>query len=481
MTHDTNQSPDAGPAERFAALARGSSFWESVDLRICAIRSGRRWVNLVTRGFLDHRDPRSVPRFPPVERPDVRAWQVVRPIAELPAVVRGIADGMMKVRPRFVRYTSRSDQLGMDMRCHFNEWTAPYGAEYDHWSGHSLVGYGSSIWDVVKQAGHDPVELDGMIRGGPNPYDGLPDLARRFCGRLRGLEVRGTSTVVELVAPLAVRFDPGAVTASSECIAVGLRAAAEVYVEKAKIAWTAGAAGQPPRHGSFAVRECQWAGDGSTVRAKLEIPIQRGDSTAILFILVGDRCVDRVSVPLAEAGANIRIRAHNTVDAGLDRFREQLLPAKLEKGKEFEAAVGLLFFFFGFHVDPLSALKGLGDAVDHLAHAPASSVILVIECTAGPIDTGGKVGKLINRSQRTRRALADSDVIAVLATAARRDELSDVDIEKAERNDVVVLCREDLQELWAAAQAGEGSTEVVRRFRRELARVKGRRAKGRFG
>ena len=462
-------------------LAGPSSFWKSVDLRICAIRSGRRWVNLVTRGFLDHRAPGSVPKFPPVTRPNVRAWQVVRPIADLPTVVHGIADGVMKLRPRFVRYTSRSDQHGMDMRCHFNEWATSYSGDPDLWSGHLLVGYGSSIWDVVRQAGHDPLELDGMIRGGPNPYDGLPDLARRFCGRLRGLEVHGTSTVVELVAPLAVRFDPDSVTSSSEAITVGLRAAADVYVEKAKIAWTIGAAGQPPRDGSLALREYQWAGVGGTLRARLETPIQRGDSTATLLILVGDRCVDRMTVPLPGAGANIRIRAHNTVDPDLHRFREQLLPAKLEKAREFEAAVGLLFFFLGFHVDPLSALKGLGDAVDHLAHAPASSVILVIECTVGPLDPGGKIGKLINRSQRTRRELPDAQVIAVLTTAARRDELSEVDVEKAERGDVVVLCREDLQELWAAAQAGRGSIEVVRRFRRDLGRARVRRGKGRVG
>ncbi len=365
----------------------------------------------------------------------------------------------------------------MDMRCRFHEWTASYGAEYDLWSGHSLVGYGSSIWDVVRRAGHEPLELDGMIRGGPNPYDGLPDLARRFCGRLRGLEVHGTSTVVELVAPLAVRFDPGAVAPSSECITVGLRAAAEVYVDKARIAWTIGAAGQPPRSGSLDLRECQWAREGDALQARLDLPIQRGGSTATLLILIGSRCVDRVTVPLP-AGSNVRIQAHNMVDPGLHRFREQLLPTRLEKSKGFEPAVGLLFFFLGFHVDPLSALKGLGDAVDHLAHAPASSVILVIECTVGPLDTGGKVGKLINRSQRTRRELSDSEVIAVLATAARRDELSDVDVEKAERGDVVVLCREELLELWAAARAGKGSTEVVRRFRRDLARVKVRRPEG---
>ena len=103
----------------------------------------------------------------------------------------------------------------------------------------------------------------------------------------------------------------------------------------------------------------------------------------------------------------------------------------------------------------------------------------MIECTVGPLDPAGKVSKLINRSQRIRRELTDSEVIAVLATAARRDELSEVDVEKAERGDVGVLCREELLELWAAAQAGKGSPEVVLRFRRDLARGKAERTKGR--
>ena len=277
MTQETNQSADGGPANRFVALACGASFWQSVDLRICAIGSGRRWMNLVTRGFLDHRAPPEVPRFPPVERQDFRAWQVVRPVRDLPAVVHGIADGTMKLGPCSVGYISRPGQPGTEMRCSFNAWTASSVAGCDMWSCHSLVGYGSSIWDVVREAGHDPLELDGMIRGGPNPYDGLPDLPRRFCGRCQELAAQGHSTVVDLVAPLAVRFGPEEATTSAEGIAVGLKAAAEVYVEKAEIAWTVGAAGRPPRHGSRALHSCDWAREGDTLHAELDIPIQKGD------------------------------------------------------------------------------------------------------------------------------------------------------------------------------------------------------------
>ena len=35
----------------------------------------------------------------------------------------------------------------------------------------NLRGLHRAMVDVVSQAGHDPLELDGMIRGGPHAYD----------------------------------------------------------------------------------------------------------------------------------------------------------------------------------------------------------------------------------------------------------------------------------------------------------------------
>ena len=92
------------------------------------------------------------------------------------------------------------------------------------------------------------------------------------------------------------------------------------------------------------------------------------------------------------------------------------------------------------------------------------------------------MGKLIARSQRIGRELSDSEVIAVLTTATSRAELSEAEVEKAECDDVVVLAQEDLSELWNAAQAGETSAQVVRRFREQLlsagSRVRSQRGVG---
>lgn len=246
MSQEERQRSTEKAVDGFLDSVNRSGSWQSIDLRICAIRDGRRWINLVTRGFLDHRAARSDPRFSPVHRPDLRAWQVFFPIADLHRVVRGIASGTAKLGPQSVRYIGRSSEAPTDIRYVFSELAAPYhSAEYHHWSCHALVDHGSSMWDVVRQAGHDPGELDSMIRGGPNAYDGLSDLVRRFCGRPRGLDVRGNSTAIELIAPLAVRFARETVASLPERVGVALRAAADIFVAKAELHWTVGVTGSP--------------------------------------------------------------------------------------------------------------------------------------------------------------------------------------------------------------------------------------------
>ena len=275
------RSPDED-ANRFIDLVNGGGFWRSADLRVCAFRSSRRWVNLVTRGYLDHRPPRSVPRFSPVQRQHFRAWQVVRPVADLPSIVCGIANGMMKLRPRYVRYVGQSGQAATDITYSFNELACAYRtAGYDLWSCHSLVGYGSTIFDVVRQAGHDPFELDGMIRGGPRAYDGLPDLVRRFCAWRRGLKIQGSMSVIELIAPLAVRFDPERVSSSADRVTVAVRAAADVFVANADFMWTVGSTtGEPVRHGSARLAEREWTHEGRALLSELDIPVQNGRTCA---------------------------------------------------------------------------------------------------------------------------------------------------------------------------------------------------------
>ncbi len=379
-------------------------------------------------------------------------------------MVRGIASGTADLKSGSVRYRGRSNDAPRNIQCVFGEAAAPYrSAEHDSWSCHALLVHGSSMWGLVREAGHDPFELDDMIRGGPNAYDGLSDLVRTFCSRPRRFDMRSSTTIIDLVAPLALGFDRGRVASSPQCVTVALRAAADVFVANAELHWTTVNTGEPPRHGSVSLGERDWKPGTGALRCRVDVPLRDGDVTVALFIHIGDRCLDSMSVPLA--GSNPRMSAHNLCDPDGPRFTDKLRDDGWLNSKSFETAVGLLFFFLGFQVDPLSAQKGLGSAVDHLAHDPGSSVILAVECTVGPPDGGGKLGKLVARSADLANRLPDSEVIAVLATARPKDELSPTELEKADRDDVVLLAQEDLRELWDSARAGVTSGQVVGRWR----------------
>ena len=100
-----------------------------------------------------------------------------------------------------------------------------------------------------------------------------------------------------------------------------------------------------------------------------------------------------------------------------------------------------------------------------LAHDPAPSVILAIECTVGPPEANAGLSKLIARSADLRSKLRNREVIPVLATAVPRAALSKAEGEKADRRGVVLLAQEDLSDVRAATRAGETTAHVVRRLR----------------
>ena len=67
-----------------------------------------------------------------MNRPVVRAWQAVLPVADLPRVVQGIISGAAKLGRSSVQYINGSDSRAMEMRCVFRDLAASHrSAEYD--------------------------------------------------------------------------------------------------------------------------------------------------------------------------------------------------------------------------------------------------------------------------------------------------------------------------------------------------------------
>lgn len=468
-------------ADRFVQSVAGQSLWRSIDLRILAVRIGRRWTNLLTRGYLDHRSPAALERLRTVERSNVKAWQVVLPVREVAEVIGGIASGLLRCRPRQVTYVSRSAGFAHDLAYRFNDVAIPnQAAAYPKWSAHTLIGYGDSMFQLITRAGIDPLDLDNVIRAGPVAFKGLADLALHFHDRPGSIHAHDTSSIVELVAPIAIRFDKVPQPLGLNSQAVGLRARARVFAKAGRLNWTVIGASRTPRHGSVELKDAAWKrSGGSSITAEVQVPLESSDRSANLFIEVGDRCVDQLSIPVGGALRNPRIAAHCAVDPDLDLLRRGFSPRKRKEKKGFEPAVGALFHFLGFHVDPLSADPQLSEAVDHIAHDPASNYVLCIECTTDSLNGGGKLGKLLVRTGAIGSAAPGRVTIPVIVTAAPRETLSPTEVRQAEEDGIVVVAREDLDELLESAEIGTSTAETIARFQQQLldARVKRHRAK----
>lgn len=448
-------------AGRFLAAVSGrNSPWQSIDLRILAVRIGRRWTNLLTRGYLVHLPDTQVPRLRQVDRCNLACWQVVLPIKSLGSVLTGMESGFFSRRPRAVAYRSNSDDSAPILDYRFQELSGAYPTLDHEWSCHALISYYSSMWDLIREAGIDPLDIDNLLRAGANPHDGIADLAASFHQRRGSLGLQGSTAILELLAPVGIKLDQSRTAVSDKAVSVVMRALSSVYARGATLNWRIIDSGNRSRAGSLRLARKTWTRSKSDVTTTVSVPLKTDDIALQLSLTVGDRCVDRARIPLA--ASNPRIAAHATFDPDLKEFERDLFPEDWSKGSNFERSVCLLMHFLGFQTDPLFGARRK-DAVDHMAHDSDTSTVLAIECTCGPLDAAGKLGKLLARTTRIDASIA-GQTIPVLVTARPAAELSPTELQKAEDDGILVLSREDLIELLAAAKLGMSSTEVVQRL-----------------
>jgi hypothetical protein len=104
----------------------------------------------------------------------------------------------------------------------------------------------------------------------------------------------------------------------------------------------------------------------------------------------------------------------------------------------------------GFSVLHLGSTTRMQDAADLLATTP-SGHMAVIECTTGLLKAENKLALLFDRSQAVRCALDASGahhlrLLTVMVTSQPRSDV-EVDIEPDERLGILVLTREDLDQV----------------------------------
>jgi len=281
--------------------------------------------------------------------------------------------------------------------------------------------------------------IDDALRRAVPPFDGLADLSSWLglgnpaqLGREQAIEIR-------INPPVDLAED---VTLIDDRLHVTLRALGSFDVRKMSFAVRVAPGVGLARH--QLANSFQWkVGEDGLKYGELSFQTRNAD-VAQCMLSVDERTVRRhVAVDRTRA-RTLRLAAVTALDADLEQLRSALKSSGKDRDSaRFEKAVAMLLFLHGFtptpHVDT--------DAPDLLVATPGGR-LAIVECTLKVSDFNAKVSKLAGRRGRLISDLAKrghtADVHAVLACAARKEEILGINEKELARHSVTLVAAEDL-------------------------------------
>lgn len=129
---------------------------------------------------------------------------------------------------------------------------------------------------------------------------------------------------------------------------------------------------------------------------------------------------------------------------GKDDLLADLLPQTDRQDEALERWAVVAFHCLGFQAVHIGASKS--ETADVVVHSPEDGSTILIECTMRTPDNKGKLAKLHHRRRQLEDALGH-EVMAVLITFMKRDDVSQANRMAAHEDDISLLVREDLEQM----------------------------------
>lgn len=163
---------------------------------------------------------------------------------------------------------------------------------------------------------------------------------------------------------------------------------------------------------------------------------------------------------------------HTAFDKDLCIIRNLLLECDRKNAEYFEGAVATLAFLLGFSVAHYGKNSKMQDGPDIIPMTPARR-ILVIECTIGIPDKENKISRLFQRIELLKEQLRLSDrtlIQGIIVTPLKRDQV-EVGLKQALDKNILVITKEDLQELLNRARLIPNADALFEEIRKRLSSV----------
>ena len=320
-------------------------------------------------------------------------------------------------------------------------------------SGIDNACFALDTYDSTPRSQIDTKRWEGALMTADTPYDGLADLKEHFLGQSRGSGYGAQEMHLEVLAVLGVKFLPDS---HIDEHAVQLNIEMKRNTDPAAIAVATVARGKKgtERRRSTISANGRLAKDA---RISQSISVDRPVEWIKCMLLYHSMEADRIELLSEDIVAeNPRWQVFSEVTGGTEALKE------VPVGRHLEAHVEVLLHLLGFS----TAHYGGRDWPTHkappdiVAFPDHQKWFLVLECTERDADINNKLTRLSTRTKELSRATPMLKAYPVLVTALDRAMINKTDEEKAEKEQIAILSKDDLMNLQRAVLEGKTPAEV---------------------
>lgn len=291
-----------------------------------------------------------------------------------------------------------------------------------------------------------PSVLDWELRSSPVPFDSVQELLSEY--RLGGMFT--DFITVEVVASDVMGFDGDLCRITEDKAIIAIRLADTLDTSQVSVGYREIHPGEVNR-GSVAGSQFAWIQESGRQAGKVELLVKRA---AILhcYAIYNGVAQTHWFITDPTTSQNSRRVVVETFDPGLAILNEFMARSrgKSYDARDLEVAIAWMFWMLGFGTIQLGSTARTQDFSDIVLVTPQGN-LAIVECTTGLLKAENKLAKLVSRHATLRERLNQSNgghlkLLPIMVSTLPRAELQ-ADLEQAERLGVVVLAREQLDQI----------------------------------
>lgn len=430
--------------------------YNSLDVRLLAYRLRDVWINIATKITLQTCSPADLKlerKLPELE--NLKVIHTICPARKLETLLDELSKAKICLNKSETLF-GRLDENGIIPQLYLRN--SIYSRNRPGFHGEInyktfiLADRGTSIHMIIK----DQERIEWQLRAWNPPYNGLNDLSINFLRSGRDLD-SNNATFIEIVAPTFIKFGDERKFEKDELI-LEVDHPQNVKLENVQFGIVRRSMKGDINRYLYGMKGYIVHHDDRKTFFRKKI---RGCQSVQVFLKYNKDVADSVEVLSPKSAQfNPPLAVQKQFDHNLKNLQTLIRGDKDRHGINLEAGIPLLLSITGFQCLPYALTKKMQDGPDGIAFIPGLGQGLIYECTTGLPDTKNKLSKLSRRFRELRKKNPTLDLRPVIFTSAESDVIPDIEKDKASREGISIVGREQISEIFKAANDGCQEQEI---------------------